>query len=314
MSKVKKGRYIFLGALLTVIVGVGLVKGWQKDAGRRFSRGEKLKVTTSFYPLYYFASEIGGDRVEVTNLTPAGAEPHDYELNARDLVRLGESKLVLINGVGLEPWADRVTSDLEGRNIKVVTAADGLAIGIGGGEKEKRKDPHVWLDPVLARQEVGKIMQALVEVDPQYRSVYEANGRKLLERLDALDREFRRGLSSCKLRTIITSHKASGYIAARYELEQKAIAGLSPDEEPSPATLGEIAKFAKVNNVKYIFFETLVSPRLAETVAREAGARTIAFNPLEGLTKEEQGLGRDYFSVQRENLDSLKTALNCTNI
>ncbi len=275
------------------------------------SQTHKISIVTSFYPLYFFTHEIVKDYATVTNLTPAGAEPHDYEPSTQDVVRLERSKLLIINGSGLEPWSGKLRPNLESKQIKIIETSAGLATQQIEEEGKKIQDPHIWLDPRLAKEEVVKIAQELIEVDPTNTSTYRVNSENLQKKFDLLDQEFRSGLAQCKQKSIVTSHAAFGYVASRYGLKQIPITGLTPDEEPSPQKLAEIAKFAKENGIKYIFFETLVSPKLAETIASEIGAQTLFFDPLEGLTKEEEMAGQDYFSIQRENLKNLKIALEC---
>ncbi len=164
---------------------------------------------------------------------------------------------------------------------------------------------------MLAKKEAQKIARAIITIDPTNKNFYENNERNLEKRLDALDTSFQDGLRECQQKNFVTSHSAFGYIASRYGLKQIAISGLSPDQEPSPKELAQVAQFAKNNNVTYIFFETLISPKLSETVAREIGAKTLVFNPLEGLTKEDEAAGKDYFSVQQDNLANLRIALIC---
>ncbi len=266
------------------------------------STNKKIQVIVSFYPLYFFASEIGKDKADVVNITPSGAEPHDYEPSTQDIAQIEKSDVLILNGGQLESWGDKIKENLGGKKVMVVTAAEGLTT---------QNDPHVWLDPILAKKEVEVIIQAFIKVDPMNKNYYEQNAKQLQEKLDILDSQFRQGLQQCQQKNIVTSHAAFGYIASRYNLKQVPISGLSPDSEPSPKKLSDIAQFAKTNNVKYIFFETLVSPRLAQTIANEVGAKTLVFNPLEGLTKEQEEAKKDYLSIQRENLDNLKIALEC---
>lgn len=273
--------------------------------------GEKLQVTASFYPLYFFAQEIGGDKADVVNLTPAGAEPHEYEPTPQDLARIENSRLLILNGNGLEPWGENMKENIDPSRTVLVIAGEGLA-----GQKilengNKIIDPHTWLSPPLAEKMTEKILAGFVSADPEHKSYYEVRAASLQSRLADLDQEFRAGLSNCVRRDIITSHAAFGYLATTYGLRQIAIAGLSPDIEPSSQTLGGIADFAQKNGVKYIFFESLVSPKLAETLAREVGAQTLVLDPLEGLTDQEIAQGKNYFTVMRSNLANLKTALQC---
>jgi zinc transport system substrate-binding protein len=307
-------KSIIVSLVVVGLVSLGLTFLLKnRGASSSLSRvsNSKIQVTTSFYPLAFFTSEIGKNQVAVTNLTPAGAEPHDYEPSAQDIAQLETAELLIVNGAGFEPWLSKVMPDLKAKKIPVLAAAEDLVSLQIEADGETLSDPHVWLDPVLAKQEVAKIAQALMEVDPEHRVEYEANTQQLQAKLDALDQEFRVGLAVCRQKNIVTSHQAFGYLASRYGLKQVAITGLASDLEPTPAELAKIVRFAKDTDVKYIFFETLVSPRLADTIAQEIGAQTLVFDPLEGLTAEDQAAGLDYFTVQRDNLSHLKTALEC---
>lgn len=270
-----------------------------------------IRVTTSFYPLYFFSKEVGGDKVQVTNITPPGAEPHDYEPTTQDMVSIQKSNILLING-NVEPWAQKVTANIAGSNVKILVAGEGLFTQTITEEGEVTPDPHIWLSPRLAKQEVTRIAETFKEVDPSAAEYFDANAANLLKRLDELDQAYRGGLSQCKSQEIITAHAAFGYMASEYGLEQVAIAGLSPDEEPSPRELADVAKFAKQKNIQYIFFEQLVSPKLAETIAAEIGAKTLVLDPLEGISDADMSQGKDYFSVMKQNLENLQIALQCT--
>jgi len=302
--------FIF-GVILIAVVSYALKAGIFKRTTQSNAQNKKIQVVASFYPLYFFASQIGGDKVEVANITPAGAEPHDYEPSTQDIAHIEKASVLILNGGGLEAWGDKVQEDLRDKNVNIVVAADGLVTQEVQEEGESMKDPHVWLDPVLAKKEVQKITQAFVKVDPANTTLYQANAKTLENKLDSLNQSFKTGLQSCQQENIVTSHAAFGYIASRYGLKQVSISGLSPDQEPSPKQLADVAKFAKENNVKYIFFETLISPKLSETIAKEVGAKTIVLNPLEGLTSDEQSAGKDYLSIQQDNLASLRVALEC---
>jgi len=272
----------------------------------------KVKVVTSFYPLYFLTSQIGGDKVEVLNITPAGAEPHEYEPTARDMVDIENSNLLVLNGGGLESWGVNIESNLSIKNIKIITAGEGLTTNFIEEEGQKRIDPHVWLSPILFKQMADKIENGLSEIDPRNASYYKSNANNLKGQLSKLDEEFKKGLTNCQTNNIITSHSAFEYLAQAYNLKQVSITGLSTEEEPSSKEMIEIVKFAKDNNVKYIFFESLASPKLSETIAKEVGAKTLVLNPIEGLTEDEINGGEDYFSVMRENITNLKIALQCT--
>lgn len=172
-------------------------------------------------------------------------------------------------------------------------------------------DPHIWLDPVLAAQIVEAIRDRFIAADPTHAAAYRANAAAYTQELEALDAEYRSGLAVCRIRDAVASHAAFRYLAARYNLMILPIAGISPDDEPSPRAMAEIATIAKEKGITHIFFETLLSPKLAETIAREIGAQTLVFNPIEGLTHEEAARGETYLSLMRTNLANLRTALAC---
>jgi zinc transport system substrate-binding protein len=264
--------------------------------------GERPTVVAAFYPLAYAAERIAGSGVEVRNLTPVGAEPHDLELTPRDVEELDAAEHVFYLGGGFMPaLEDAVEGDeravdlLAGQRL-VRSAAH------GHGEEESELDPHVWLDPLRYARIAARVGDVLGRP---------AAAQELVAELRRLDGEFRAGLATCERRAIVTSHAAFGYLARRYGLEQVALTGVSPEAEPGPRALRELADEVEQEGATTVFFETLVSPRLAETIAREAGASTAVLDPLEGLTQEAADRGADYFSVMRENLAALRQALGC---
>ena len=274
----------------------------------------KPLVVASFYPMYEFSRQVAGDRAEVVSLVPPGVEPHDWEPSPQKLVEVQSARLLVYNGAGFEPWVDKLLHDVTGKKIIVIETTRGLdlipaaaagAAGSGGG------DPHVWLDPVLAQSQVEAIRAGLAQGDPANKAAYDDRARAFRARLAALDTAFQAGLRDCEHRDIVVSHAAFAYLARRYRLAQVAVMGLAPESEPSPAELAAIANLARRRKVTHIFFETLVSSRLAETLAREIGAKTLVLNPIEGLTKEEAAAGKGYVDLMEANLQSLRTGLGC---
>jgi zinc transport system substrate-binding protein len=278
---------------ILILVAVLAMSGCAGGYGRDFNG---LGVVAGFYPLAWAAEEVGGERADVVNLTPQGVEPHDLELSARDVELLGRAHVILLLR-GFQPALDRAADDAEGARV-VDLLDDASPVRAGAGER----DPHVWLDPVRFARIVRRIGDELA---------LPARAEELASRLETLDVEFRRGLADCRRREIVTSHDAFGYLAARYGLEQIAVTGVSPEVEPSARELERIVEQVRESGATTVFFETLVSPRLAETVAREADAKTAVLNPLEGLTREEIAAGDNYFSVMRRNLRALREALGC---
>ncbi len=302
----KLRKLVQLSALIAV---VGLGTAYAVHRNETPASNNTLSVVASFYPLYNFAQEVGGSHVTVTNTTPAGAEPHDYEPAPRDLVRAQNAQVFIYDGGTLEPWVNKF---LGGYRHVPVKASEHINLHTATIEGQSGvKDPHFWLDPVLAQTIVRNIERGLIQADPNHRDDYTKNANAYVAKLKQLDADFAQGLASCQQHQIITSHEAFGYVASRYGFTATAIAGISPDEEPSAGKLAELATLAKREHINYIFFESLVSPRLADTIAQESGAKTIVFDPLEGLTHEAQTQGKNYLTVQRENLANLRTALAC---
>ena len=252
--------------------------------------------------------------MHVNDLTPAGAEPHDLEVTTRQVDALEDADLVVAMGHGFQPAVEDVAKK---RDSGTVFMLDNLPVDAGdkkvAAEGGKGLDPHVWLDPVLMKQIVQVVEEQLADADPDHGATYSANAARYVARLDALDAEYRQGLAPCRRKEIVTSHEAFGWLAKRYGLDQHAIAGIAPDQEPSANRIAELSDLAKRDRVTTIFTETLVSPKVAQTLAREAGGlKTKTLNPLEGLTEGEQKRGADYVSVMQDNLRTLRAALGCT--
>lgn len=281
--------------ILMVMLAVGMATlvplgcGASVDGGA----GGRETVVAAFYPLAYAAEQVGDGRVDVQNLTPPGSEPHDLEVSPKDVATIREANLVLLLGRGFQPQLEDAAGDDD--NVIRLLDTPGLALRPGN-------DPHVWLDPLRYARIVTRIGEALHAP---------AAAERLVERLQHLDADYRRGLADCARHEIVTSHEAFGYLADRYGLEQVAITGLSPEAEPEPAKLQEVVDLVRARGVTTIYFERLVSPRIADTVARETGAKTAVLDPIEGLTNEELARGADYFTLMRENLAALRAGLGC---
>ena len=245
------------------------------------------------------------------NITPAGAEPHEHEPTSQDISKIEDSRLLVINGGGLEARSENIKQNLVSKNTVVIMAGEGLTSREVFEDGKNMIDPHIWLSPPIAKEIVDKIADGFIQIDEANKDFYLLNANVLKNKLDDLDRQYRRGLANCQEKNIVTSHAAFGYLATAYGLNQVSITGLSPDAQPSPRQLADIVKFTRANNVKYIFFESLVSPKLSKTIATEIGAQTMVLNPLEGLTDEEVSQGNNYFTEMENNLANLKTALEC---
>jgi zinc transport system substrate-binding protein len=315
-----KNRRLIWFATFGVVIILMIVSIWYKSTWFNLNgspvkpvadQSTKISVVASFYPVYFFTQQIGGDKVMVYNLTPAGAEPHDFEPTPRDMARIEDSRLLVLNGGHLESWADDLKKNLNQSKTAIVIAGEDLTDQQIVTDDDVVIDPHVWLSPPLAKKMAVKIAQALIAVDQANIDYYQNNLEILQQRLDKLDENYQLGLSQCASQDIITAHSAFGYLAKAYGLRQESIAGLNPETEPSTHDLAVLAEFAKSHQIKYIFFESLVSPKLSQTLAQEINAQTLVLNPLEGLTDDQVNQGEDYFTVMYENLINLQTALTC---
>ena len=280
----------------------------------------RLRVLTSFYPMYDFACKIGGDCIDVTNMVPSGTEPHDWEPSTNDLKNLEKADVFIYNGADMEPWADDLLVS-RSDTLHVVETSENVELRTTDGEHEHAHehegadhhhgdfDPHVWLDPENAKIEMEAIRDALCAADPENSTVFQSNYEKYAAELDALDAEFREKLAPLPNRTIVVAHEAFGYLCDAYGLTQVGIEGLSPDSEPDPGRMAEVIDFVREHSISTIFFEELVSPKVAEAIASETGAQAKMLSPLEGLSDEQAAAGADYFSVMHDNLAALMEAL-----
>jgi zinc transport system substrate-binding protein len=268
-------------------------------------------IVAAFYPLMYVASAVGGAEVSVTSLTPPGAEPHDLELTTDQVRRVADADLVVYLR-GFQPQVDETVDQQAADAAFDAAGVEALreATGAGDGDGDAGgKDLHVWLDPVRLAVIADRLADRLAEVDPDGAAGYRTRAADLRVGLERLDREYADGLKTCDRREIVTSHAAFGYLAERYGLRQIAVSGLSPEAEPSPQRLADVARQARTHGVTTVFFETLVSPKVAETLADEVGARAEVLDPIEGLAPDATG---DYATVMRDNLTRLRAALGCT--
>lgn len=294
----KKITAIFLAILLILLSGCS-------NDNVSMGKEDKLSVYVSFYPLYYLANEIGKDNINLGSIIPNGVEPHDYEPTIRQIESVGKSDVFVYIGADMEPWSEKVIDTLDKGKTKVVNSSEGIdLIEVNGAV-----DPHIWLDPMNMNRMALKIKDAFVEKDPDNKAFYEENCEELSKQLISLDEEYKEVLKNKKRNTILVSHEAFGYMAKAYGLKQMPVAGISPNQEPSPKTITKLIDIAKEKNIEYIFLETLASPKTVQIIADEADLDVLVLNPVAGLTKDEIKNGDDYISIMKKNLDNLKKAL-----
>jgi zinc transport system substrate-binding protein len=300
-------RSSFWGVAIAVVL---LGTSCASPGGSEGSSGE-LTVVAAFYPVQEAAERVGGDLVDVTNLTAPGVEPHDLELTPDQVEAIATADVVLYLGGGFQPAVQDTLDDAEGATVDLLAGVPTLEPP-GGSEEGLTVDPHVWLDPVLFGQMVDEVRAAFAEAAPEDASTFETNADAFAQEVSGLADDYRSGLADCERTLIVTNHAAFGYLAAEYGLTQQAISGLAPDAEPSAQRLAELKEMVEQQGVTTIFTEDLVSPKVAETLAEEAGVTTAVLHTIEGLTDEEAASGEDYRSQMQENLSNLRTALGCS--
>jgi zinc transport system substrate-binding protein len=299
-----RGALVAGGAAATLLGAAACAGDTGKTTG-------KVEIIGSFYPMAWVARRVAGSAAAVTTLTKPGAEPHDLELTPRQIVAVAQADLVVYIK-GLQPAVDQaVEQHAKDKAIDATSLVRPLPAAAGGEESATGggRDPHHWLDPSRLATVARAVGDRLAKDDSAHAATYDANAAALAAGLGALDGEFRTGLHACREKTIVTSHAAFGYLAERYGLTQVSIAGIDPQNEPSPRRLGELTGDIRRTGVTTVFTETLVSPKVAQTLAREAGVRTATLDPVEGLPA---GSTDDYFSIMRRNLQTLRTALRCS--
>lgn len=263
----------------------------------------KPQIYTSFYAIYDFTKEIAGDYADVYNIVPPGTEPHDWEPTVQDMAKLNSADIVFYNGLGMESWIDKVKSSIIDSEVRFEELSLGVPVDENG------TDPHIWLDPHNVKIMCKNILDTLCETDPDNKAIYEVNYNNYMVSLDSLDKSYTDTISDLSNKNIVVSHEAYSYLCNAYGLTQTAIDGISADSEPSPEKMMELINFVKENNIKYIFYEELVSKKTAETLASETGTQLLPLNPFEGLTDEEIANGENYITVMEKNLENIKTAL-----
>ncbi|MDD3861994.1 MAG: zinc ABC transporter substrate-binding protein [Candidatus Gracilibacteria bacterium] len=286
--------------------------------------GDKVEIVTTLYPLYEFAKAVGGEKISVKLLLPPGAEAHTFDPTPKNIVDIEKADLFISIGADMEPWADDILKGISNEKLTTLRASDFVEL-IGSSHEEEPEheddhdphhgemDPHIWLDFENDQKIVTAIAETLSEIDAENADFYMSNADSYSKKLIELDELYKKSLTNCEKNIFITGgHNAYAYMAQRYNLEYVAAHGISPDSEPTPQDMKNLIDISKNQNLKYILFEDLVSPKIAEAIAEEtSGMGTLLFSPLANLTKEQFQNGETFISLMTRNLDSLKIALEC---
>ncbi|SDZ06784.1 zinc transport system substrate-binding protein [Proteiniborus ethanoligenes] len=311
---------IFKGTLIIIMMLTLLLSGCSgKSPNGTYESG--LKVYTSFYPVYYLAEQIGRDRIDLNVIIPNGSEPHDYEPSMKEMADVENGSIFIFNGAGMEPWAEKLAHNLNGKGIKTLNLSQYVKlIEVFEEEHDDHEDedhnhdhglydPHIWLDPINMERMAYEIMIEFSKLDNKNEDFYKRNYEELSLKLKELDLKYQMELSNKNRDTILVSHQAFGYMTKRYGLKQVSVTGITPHEEPSPKTIARLLDIIKDEGYEFIFLESLASPKVVELLAQEGNLKILELNPIGGLTKEQQDSKEDYITLMEQNLENLKKAL-----
>lgn len=298
--KRKNTIIIFVTVILAVLVFSGCSS---KEVSMN---NTKISVEVSFNPLKEFAYAIGKDKIEVNTIVPDGTEPHDFEPKARDLMNINKAQLFVYNGLGMEGWVDKVTNVITNKALIIVDASKGCDIIKGNAKSQElgQYDPHIWLSLKEAKTQSFNIKEALVKLDPNNKEFYSKNYRTFAAQLEDTYNEYNKKFSILENKNFVTGHAAFGYLCRDFGLKQNSIEDVFAEGEPSAKTLKNLVEYCKLNNIKTVFTESLVSPRISETLAGEVGARVEKIYTIE--SKEDN---KDYLQSMRYNLDKIYECL-----
>lgn len=289
------------------------------DSGKK-----RVAIVTSLFPLYDFARNIGQDNADVTLLLPPGVEAHSFEPRPADVVRINKADIFIYTGKFMEPWVDAFVKSVTNKSLLVVDSSTDVKL-ISQSDKFPDEDehvghqhvgamdPHIWLDFSNAQKMVNNICGAMIKKDPQKKDFYLKNAADYNYKLSRLDEEYRTTLTGCKYHTVMYGgHFAFGYMAKRYNLTFiSAYKGFTPDSEPTPKNMAELIEKIKQSGIKYLYFEELISPKVAEALAKETGAELLSLNGAHNVSKDAITRGDTFISIMQKNLENLKKGLEC---
>ena len=308
-----KFKQVFV--LFIVIILVGSFFACTKRT-QESSRMKKLKVITTLFPLYDMAKNIGADKADVSLLLPPGVEAHSFEPKPSDIVKINEADVFVYTGKFMEPWAEDVIKGAANKNLIVVDASRGTKMIPGvfhdADEPAGSLDPHIWLDFDNAKIMVKNILQAFQLKDGANKDFYEQKAENYSNKLTELDTLYSTTLAACKDKTIVYGgHYAFGYLAKRYGLKYLAAQGVSPDSEPTANDLIKLVEQIKKDKIRYVFYEELTSPKIAETIAGETKTKMLLLNAAHNLSRDQFEQGISFFDILKKDLENMRVGLEC---
>jgi zinc transport system substrate-binding protein len=272
-----------------------------------YAYAERIKVIASIVPLADFARQVGGERVDVKLLLPPGASPHTYEPTPKAIKDVADARIFIKIGAGLEFWAEKIIKASGNKRLIVIDSSQGVSLikeTHSHSHSTSVADPHIWLDPIIAMDIVTKIEKALIEADPHNSEFYKKNASLYRERLSQLDKEISKKVKEFKLKEYVTFHPAWNYFSRRYGLRVAGVIEESPGREPSPRHIVRIVKEVKRIGSGVVFAEPQFNPKIAEAVAKEAGARVLYLDPIGGQKGRET-----YIEMMRYNISVMESVM-----
>jgi zinc transport system substrate-binding protein len=317
----KKALFPFVVAICMAAL---VIASCQKEEDR-ISQPKKLSIVATLFPLYDFAREIVGDKADVTLLLPPGVEAHSFEPKPGDMITINNAGIFLYTGAYMEPWVEKILQATDNKNLIVIDTSKGMTLlkstagqeeghgqNVRGHNEHGAYDPHIWLDFTNAQKMVDSILEGLTRKDPANKDMYAKNAAAYKTKLQVLDENFKNTLSGCRKDTFVHSgHFAFNYLASRYNLHYISAYGGSPNAEPTPGKIIELKKFILEHAIKYIYYEELITPRIADILNKETGAKLLKLNGAHNIGKDDLKQGKTFIGLMEDNLTNLKVGLEC---
>ncbi|OGK44079.1 hypothetical protein A2957_01290 [Candidatus Roizmanbacteria bacterium RIFCSPLOWO2_01_FULL_38_11] len=301
--------------LILVTLYVIIVAGFLLKTTKKPQKSTKIIIVTTIFPVYDVARNIAGDEAHVIMLLPPGVEPHTFEPKPQDIATISNADLFIYTGKNMEPWAEKILKGIKNTRLIIVDSSQNIPL-ISANQRdnknEEKYDPHIWLDFQNIKIMANNVLQGLKKIDPSHADLYKKNAQEYSDKLSSLDNKFKKTLATCKKKEVVYGgHYAFGYMAKRYGIVYKAVQGFLPESEPSMKDLSDMIAFIKKNNVDYVYYEELSSPKIAQTIANETHTQLLLLNAAHSISKKDIENGTSFISIMERNLLNLKRGLEC---
>jgi zinc transport system substrate-binding protein len=312
LDRIMRNRIIIIAVAIVVVAIIAATAAAYLESNNSQPMKGTISVLTTFYPIFDFTQNVAGDKANVTLLVPMTTDVHDFEPTPSDIQKVVSADVLIYNGAGLEPWINQIIAAANNPHLVVIDTSQGITLLPVPQEFQKDNrtvDPHIWLDPLLAKQQVENILQGLVKADPQDQQYFTANARAYEAELDQLNSQIINETSNVKTTVFVTFHEAFAYFAKQYNLTQIPISGPF-EEEPTPGDIQNVITAIKQYHLCYVGYESLENPAISASIASQTNATLIQMNPIEGLTASDQAAGKTYLTLMQQDVTNIAKALN----